>query len=432
MQNAPVVDIKPYVDQMIADRRHLHKRPEIGWCEFETMAYVVERLEKLGIFTLEMGRDIIDVDSALGRDEEAVKAAQERALQHGVSQAFLDKLHGYTGVIATWDSGRPGRTLAVRFDMDALPVMECNCDDHEPAHEGFASERPGRMHACGHDGHTSVGLAVAHWVKDHQDELCGKIKILFQPAEEGVRGAAAVAASGKLDDADMFLASHVGTEAREGEVKVLRNGFLATTKFDIYFEGRSAHAGSEPEKGRSALSAACACVLAMQGIPRHGEGDSRIAIGTMIAGEGRNVVPAHAKIEMEVRGATTEVNKFMADEACRLVEGISAGYGVKPTIVKTGDAAVYECDDECVDLLLDSAKCVDGLKTVVEYSTTKGSEDASMLAKRVRDCGGKAGFFIFGCNHKGHHRADFDIQDKTSLPVGLAVMVGAIARVLKK
>lgn len=432
MRSEPVIDPKPYLEQMVADRRHFHRRPELGWCEFETTAYVVDRLESLKIFRIEMGRAVIDPASALGRSETSVGEAIKRALAQGVSQQLLDQLGGYTGVIATWDSGRPGKTVAVRFDMDALPMTESPSPDHLPQCEGFASEIPGCMHACGHDGHTAIGLAIAAWIKDHQEDLSGKIKIIFQPAEEGVRGAAAIAASGKLDDADIFLASHVGTEARAGEVKVLKSGFLATTKFDIAFTGLAAHAGCEPEKGRSALSAACACVLALQGIPRHSQGDSRIAIGTLVAGEGRNVVPAHAVMQMEVRGATTEVNRFMADEACRLVEGICAGYGVKPTITKMGDAAVFEADDECVQTLMDSARAVDGVTSVTEYTTTGGSEDASILSKRVRDHGGLAGFFIFGCDHHGHHRADFDIQDTRSLPIGFAVMAGAIARYLQK
>ncbi|EJX04587.1 peptidase, M20D family [gut metagenome] len=425
-----MIDVKPYLQQMVADRRHFHHRPELGWCEFETTAYIVDRLESLGIFHIDMGRTVINPDAVLGRNETSVGEAMKRALAQGVSQQLLDQLGGYTGVIATWDSGRPGKTVAIRFDMDALPITESQDKSHLPMAEGFASAIPGCMHACGHDGHSAIGLAVAAWIKDHQKTLNGKIKIVFQPAEEGVRGAAAIAASGKLDDVDVFLASHVGTEARPGEVKVLQSGFLATTKYDITFEGRSSHAGCEPEKGRSALSAACACVLALQGIPRHSQGDTRIAVGTLHAGEGRNVVPAKAVMQIEVRGATTEVNHYMAEEACRLIEGISAGYGVKPTITKMGDAAVFEADEDCIKTLMEAARAVPEVEHVTEFTTTSGSEDASLLAKRVRDHGGKAGFFIFGCDHHGHHRPDFDIQDTQSLPVGFAVMTGALMRYL--
>ena len=109
-----------------------------------------------------------------------------------------------------------------------------NDDAHIPAHRRLYFYAPGLMHACGHDAHTSTGLAVAHWFADHRDEMNGKIKILFQPAEEGVRGAAGMAASGVVDDADIFLSSHIAMMCKSGEVSVNPYGFLCTTKLDVY------------------------------------------------------------------------------------------------------------------------------------------------------------------------------------------------------
>ena len=199
-----------------------------------------------------------------------------------------------------------------------------SCDaSHLPAKEGFASEYPGLMHACGHDGHAAMGLALARWVMEHKDELCGTIKILFQPAEEGVRGAAAMAAAGVVDDVDNLIGAHLGTFCRQGEVGLCREGFLASSKLDVHFHGIPSHAGADPQKGRSALMAACAAAMMIQGIPRNGEGDTRVAVGTLHAGEGRNVTPVHADMELEVRGETAEVNDYMRDSVFRIVDGVA-------------------------------------------------------------------------------------------------------------
>ncbi len=208
-------DICAYHDQLINVRRHLHTMPEEGWCEFRTTAYLIETLRGYGYEVL-TGTKVIDPESCLGRNPKLVEAAQQYALENGVSQAMLDEMEGFTGCCAVMDTGRPGPTLAVRFDIDCIPVQESHEPDHKPAKEGFVSERPGFMHACGHDAHMSTGLALAHWFADHKDEMKGRIKFLFQPAEEGVRGAAGMAASGIADDADFFLAAHIAMMCKSG------------------------------------------------------------------------------------------------------------------------------------------------------------------------------------------------------------------------
>ena len=176
--------LSPYADEAVALRRAIHRRPEEGWTEFETTYLVVSTLEKLG-YTVRCGRNVIAVDHVLGRDENLVAEAQQRALKHSVPEAFLDRLAGFTGAVAELDTGRPGPVTAFRFDMDCVLVTESAHSDHLPAQLGFTSERPGFMHACGHDGHTASGLALAHWAADHRDQLCGKLRFIFQPAAEG-------------------------------------------------------------------------------------------------------------------------------------------------------------------------------------------------------------------------------------------------------
>ncbi|MCW7773828.1 amidohydrolase, partial [Klebsiella pneumoniae] len=163
---------------------------------------------------------------------------------------------GFAGVVATLDTGRPGPTLAFRVDMDALDLNEQHDDSHRPHRDHFASCNAGMMHACGHDGHTAIGLGLAHVLKQYAAQLNGVIKLIFQPAEEGTRGARAMVAAGVVDDVDYFTAIHIGTGVPAGTVVCGGDNFMATTKFDVQFSGVAAHAGGKPEDGRNALLAA--------------------------------------------------------------------------------------------------------------------------------------------------------------------------------
>lgn len=125
---------------------------------------------------------------------------------------------GFTGIVATLDTGKPGPTLAFRVDMDALDLNEDLTEQHRPHAEGFSSCNAHMMHACGHDGHTAIGLGLAHILKQFQSQLTGRIKIIFQPAEEGTRGAKSMATAGVVDDVDFFVAIHIGTGVPKGEL----------------------------------------------------------------------------------------------------------------------------------------------------------------------------------------------------------------------
>ena len=307
--------------------------------------------------------------------------------------------------------------------MDALPIRESDDCSHEPAKLGFASERAGIMHACGHDGHSAVGLTVAHWLWDHKDELCGQFKVLFQPAEEGVRGARPMSESGIVDDVDWLVGSHVGGNFHSGEVTVQDGGFLASTKFDITFTGLQSHAGNAPHKGHNALVAAACATMMIQGIPRHGDGDSRVAVGKLVAGEGRNIIAAHASMEMEVRGETQEVNDFMADNVEHIIEGVEKAYQVSAKVERVGESSTLVVCPKCIEKIEEAVQKVPGVKLMPRFHGAAGSEDCSWLIHKVASHGGQAAYFIFGCEHKGHHRPDFDIQDEKNLPVAFNVFV---------
>ena len=167
-----------YLHEMIANRRALHKRPEEGWTEFETTWFVTKRLRELGLQVL-LGTKVINPEAVMGRDPKLVEAAIERALAAGVPQRFIDETEGYTGCVAVLETGRPGPVTAIRCDMDCVLVTESDSPDHPPARDGFASERPGFMHACGHDAHTAVGLEVARWALEHKDELTSALSDMF-------------------------------------------------------------------------------------------------------------------------------------------------------------------------------------------------------------------------------------------------------------
>ena len=418
-----------YHDELISTRRHLHTMPEEGWSEFTTTAYIVEKLRKLGYEVL-MGKKVINPDNCLGRSQKVVEAGLAYARKNGVSEELLKEMDGLTGCVGVMDTGRPGPTLAIRFDIDCVPVTESTDADHIPAKEGFCSTRPGLMHACGHDAHTSTGLAVAHWFADHKDEMKGKLKILFQPAEEGVRGAAGMAASGIVDDADYFLGAHIAMMCKTGELSVKPYGFLCTTKLDVTYTGRPAHAGVEPNAGRNAMAAACNAFVQLLGIARHGSGMTRINVGQLIAGEGRNVIPSHALMKMEVRGETGDINQYMYDATVAIIKGCAISQGCEYKIEKMGEAVDLTNDEELVDVLTKAGEAVEGMTVRKDPMNFGGSEDATILARRVQAHGGKAALFVIGANRpSGHHTSKFDIDEK-ALDQGLAVWTNAVKEIL--
>lgn len=229
--------------------------------------------------------------------------------------------------------------------------------------------------------------------------------------------------SGIVDDVDWLVGSHVGGNFHSGEVTVQDGGFLASTKFDITFTGLQSHAGNAPHKGHNALVAAACATMMIQGIPRHGDGDSRVAVGKLVAGEGRNIIAAHASMEMEVRGETQEVNDFMAGNVEHIIEGVEKAYQVSAKVERVGESSTLVVCPKCIEKVEEAVQKVPGVKLMPRFHGAAGSEDCSWLIRKVASHGGQAAYFIFGCEHKGHHRPDFDIQDEKNLPVAFNVFV---------
>ncbi|WP_394516907.1 amidohydrolase [Pantoea sp. SGAir0175] len=402
------------IPQMQTWRRDLHQYAESGWLEFRTATLVAEELHRLG-YQLQLGREVIDADARMGLPSAEVLAQQEaRALQQGALPQWLPHFSGgFCGVVATLDTGRPGPVMGFRVDMDALDQTESAAADHLPTREGFASCNPGMMHACGHDGHTTIGLALAGVLMAMKHQLSGRIKLIFQPAEEGVRGAKAMVAAGVLDDVDLFTAIHLGTGVPPGEIVCGSDSFLATTKLDVRFTGVGAHAGGKPEEGRNALLAAAQATLALHTLPQHSGGVARVNVGVLQAGSGRNVVPDVALMKVETRGASNQVNDDIYQQALRVIAGAAAMYGVEHEVTLMGGARSCAPSPAWVSFIHQQAEATGLFSSVIDSKQqAAGSEDATYMMERVQQRGGQASYVIFGCElAAGHHNARFDFDE---------------------
>ncbi|MDD7569532.1 MAG: M20 family metallo-hydrolase [[Actinobacillus] rossii] len=403
------------LEQLVSWRREFHRFPEIGWSEFWTTSRIADYLEEMG-FEILMGKQIINEAFVRGRQKTIVEKGLVNAKAYGAKEKWLEKMDGYTGCVAVFDSGKPGKTIALRFDIDCVNVMESKNPTHIPTALGFNSLNDGFMHACGHDAHITMGLGTALWISQNKDKLVGKVKIVFQPAEEGVRGAAAIAASGVIDDANYFASSHISFCATSGTVISNLQNFLSTTKIDIRYKGKPAHAGAAPHLGRNALLAAAHAVTQLHGISRHGDGMTRINVGVLNAGEGRNVIPTQATIQLEVRGENKEINQYMVDQVTQITQGVAMSFGVDYEMEIMGEAVDMVNDTELVELIEKIALEQPQIHKVEQRYPFNASEDATILGRRVQEHGGKAIYFIIGADRTaGHHEAEFDIDEKQLL-----------------
>ena len=399
--------------ELVELRRDFHRHAESAWTEFRTASIVASKLEQLG-YEVSVGSSVIEESEMMGVPARDVLDEHLRRAKSQGATKYADKMAGgKTGVMGLLRTGSPGPVTALRFDIDANDMNESTNPNHIPVKEGFASINAGAMHACGHDGHTAIGLGLAKLLYQIKNELSGTVKIIFQPAEEGVRGAKSMVAKGIVDDVNYVLGGHIGFGAKNDRLVCGTSGFLATTKFDVTFKGVPSHAGAKPEDGKSALLSAACASLSMQGIYRHSAGPSRINIGVLHAGTGRNVVPDHAVIKVETRGVTSQINEFIKKEAYRMAEASAAMYDTRAEIVEVGGAVAGECDAELV-LLARRAAEESGMFAVIEDSGyLGGSEDYTYFMERVQNNGGKALFVMIGAaTTAGHHNDLFDFDER--------------------
>lgn len=408
--------IQSITDDLIKTRRELHEYPEVAWTEYVTTYKLAQELEKLD-FELTVGREALVSGERMGIPSPAESLEnEERAQQMGVPEAWIEKMQGgHTGLVAELDTDRPGKHVVMRFDIDALPIKEAQDQAHAPFEKGFHSKRNGVMHACAHDGHAAIGIGVAHFLRQFKDELTGRFTLLFQPGEEGGRGAKPMVEKGWLDEADFFLSGHIGVQSRPvGEISATTTNFLASTKINVIYRGKSAHSGLEPNKGRNALLAAASASLHLSGITRHADGATRINVGKLEAGTGRNIVADYARMELETRGATTALNEgYMVKEALRIIKASAALYDLKVDIDIVGSAPSVECNEEWVDIVEKACAPSTFITKVIPALPLGASEDATFMLERVRSKGGLATYMIFGTPlPAGHHHPSFDFDEK--------------------
>jgi len=423
-----VVAIEPKV---IEYRRSFHKHPEPGWTEFRTASIVVEKLLSLG-YEVKYGKDAVIKEDMMGvPSKEELDKFMERAISQGANPEIVKEMEGgLTGVIAELKCGE-GPTLAFRFDMDSNDIDEAKDDKHRPFKEGFSSVNEKAMHACGHDGHTAMGLGLAEILVQMKEELKGTIRLIFQPGEEGVRGARAMVAAGAVDGVDFIVGAHIGFQSKKvGDIICGTEGFLATTKLDINFKGIPAHAAAAPEEGKNALLAAATTAINLHAITRHSKGTSRINVGVLNAGQGRNVIPPNALLKIETRGLTSEIDDFMHDSARKVIEGAALMYDVDYDIKIVGGTKSGYSSPEMIEKVKEVAQEMDYFKNITENSDFGAAEDYSHFMSIVQQNGGVGTYIQIGANMTaGHHDFYFDF-DESALIAGVELMTRTAYNIL--
>jgi aminobenzoyl-glutamate utilization protein A len=427
-----VIHLEPAVvsavgKRAILRRRDFHKYPELAWLEYRTASLVARHLRDCG-FDLKLGQEVLRADARSGLpDQVELQHAYHKALEEGGDPEFLPLFKdGFTAVVGVLTGAQPGPTIAIRVDMDALPVPEAEVPGHAPHREGFRSCRNGVMHACGHDVHTAVGLGLAEVLAASREQLRGTVKLIFQPGEEGGRGAEPMVAAGVVDDVDCFIAMHIGLGLPSSTLYPVVEGWLASAKFDAHFQGQAAHAAFRPDEGKNALLAAAQAALGLHSISRHHAGSSRVNAGVLRAGTGRNVIADTALLQAEVRGANHEVQQFMENRSQEVIRGAAQLHGVDVEIKMVGRTTTAACDLPLAKHIAQAASRTEGLRVDLSPIIVGASEDATFFMRRVQERGGQATYVGFGTELAGgHHTPSFDI-DEADIPKAIEALVRAV------
>ena len=406
-------------EQLVKIRRDLHRHAESGLSEFWTTSYLAEHLAALGC-EVHLGEEVMDRSVMMGvPDPETQEARLKAALAQGADPKWLDKMNGLTGVMVDIRPDLPMHSV-LRFDIDCVDVCESQDADHKPTAEGFASINANECHACAHDGHATIGLGVAMELMRRRDKLKHNVRLIFEPAEEGSRGARPMVSAGRVKGAKYFLAAHIGVNSTQDHALVCgTQGFLATTKFDVELFGLASHSGSDPHKGHNSLLAAATMLLNLHAIPRHGQGASRITVGMMSGGSGRNVIPDYAKLVCETRGATTEINQYMFDKAKLIIEHAAAMYEQKVKVTIMGSAGNAVSDKKMIDVVKQAAQDVPYFHKdlITEMGQGFGTDDACTFITAIQEQGGFGTYAQIGSKlPAGHHNQRFDFNEDLLQP----------------
>ncbi len=376
-----VVAIK---DEIIANRRDFHKHPELRFEEHRTAKVIAEKLESYGI----------DIKTGIGK----------------------------TGVVGDLYGKDGGKAIALRADMDALPVQETSDVSYKSQNEGI-------MHACGHDGHMAMLLGAAKILLQNKDRLSGNIRFIFQPAEEGEGGARYMIVDGCLENVDEIYGMHLWNYQPYGEIGVKSGPIMAAADiFDITIKGIGGH-GAMPQGTVDAIVVASNLIINLQTIVSRNTDPLQstvITVGKINGGHGFNVIADEVKLRGTVRAMTEENRQMVKTRMQEIIDGIAKASGAKivmdyqegyPPTINDTDASqkVVQAADKIVS------------KGTIEPYLTMGAEDFSYYLQKIPGC-----FFFIGSAPSDkklmsvpHHCSHFDI-DERALLVGTSMFVQLI------
>jgi amidohydrolase len=379
-----VAEVLPDVVQT---RHHLHQNPELSGCEKETSALVAAKLQSIGLD---------DVRTGVGG--------------HGI----IGELKGTAG---------PGRTIALRGDMDALPIQE---ESELP----YRSCRPGVMHACGHDGHTSTLFGTAAVLTRLRDRIRGTVRFVFQPAEETVNGAASMCAGGAMDGVDAIVALHGWPGLEIGRIGVRPGPMMASTDtYDVTIRGRGAHAAM-PHVGVDPIVTAAQVVLALQTVSSREIAPTEpvvVTVGQIHAGTAYNIIPGTAEIKGTVRCLSSELRASMPARLERVVAGVCAAMRADYVFRYDTGVGVVVNDAAVCGLVAGAAAEALGAENVVTLPTpSMGAEDFSVYLDHAPGMMFRLGV---GADSPNLHTPHYNFPDE-ALPVGIGVFVRAVLRYL--
>jgi aminobenzoyl-glutamate utilization protein A len=406
--------------ELIRLRRLFHRNPETGFTEFWTTARICEVLEPLNGALL-YGKDLKSALTEPGwMDHLLNQKAYDQCLEKYPDDPWIPRLEGIPGVVAIFNGGVKGPTMGFRFDMDGLPIQEACVETHLPFKNGFASTN-GNMHACGHDGHITMGLGLARLLSDHLHELHGNVYLLFQPAEELIQGGRIFSKLNFIKNLDYFFPIHLGMSGPS--MITCGVSFFAAKRFQVFFKGKSAHAGGAPQAGRNALLAACTAVSGLYGISRHSGGSSRINIGEFRSDNAVNVIADHVAFELGLRSQTEPVMEYLARRVESILQGAALMEEVTHEIHFVSEAETAPNSKEMIAEV--KKACLDlGMKKeqILEQLQVSGSEDATFIMNEVLRNGGKTTYIGIGAPAKGsHHNDHFDFSEQ-DLPGGVNLL----------
>lgn len=376
------------LDEVVEVRRAFHRRPEISFGEAETSVRIAERLRELGL--------------------------------------ELKRCPTETGVVAMLDTGRPGKTVMLRADIDALPILEESGVDFESGSEG-------RMHACGHDAHMAMMLGVARTLVDQVWGVGGRYLFVFQPAEEIISGAKAMIAGGLLDEhhPDAVIGLHVVSFLESGTV-VTKPGLLwaGSDAFDIGIKGPGGHGGMMGRAGN--VLAAQAFLIErlhtiVDGLEYEGTG-CHATVGNVISDGAYNIVPRGVKVKGSVRTFNAALREEAIGRLRDLLKETDTEFEVTSTLDLIYGTVPLMNEPNVTRTVLDVAKSLIGDKASVLGNPLTVSDDFAEFLTRIPGCYFMLGAMLPGEKPTAHHSPGFKI-DEAAFPVGVKLLAGAASRI---